>query len=180
MMPARRSTGASATSSPTPTGIWWAPVHSADIQDREGAPDLLASIRYLFTWLRHVFADGGYADDKLETALAGLGQWTLEIVKRSDQAKGFRVLPRRWVVERTFAWFSRSRRLAKDFETTVTSSQAWLYLASIQLLARRLARPGPQVRDANIIQIQLPRSLIKLYEIPASIRTITGFHFIRY
>jgi transposase len=77
---------------------------------------------------------------KLETALAGLGQWTLEIVKRSDQAKGFEVLPRRWVVERTFGWFGRNRRLAKDFETTIASSEAWLYLASVQLLARRLAR----------------------------------------
>jgi transposase len=64
-----------------------AQVHPADIQDRDGAPDLLASIRHLFPWLRHVFADGGYAGEKLETALAGLGQWTLEIVKRSDQAK---------------------------------------------------------------------------------------------
>src|SRR5215468_11235406 len=77
---------------------------------------------------------------KLETALAGRGQWTLQIVKRSDQAKGFQVLPRRWVVERTLAWFGRNRRLAKDFETTIPSSEAWLYLASVQLLARRLAR----------------------------------------
>ena len=73
-------------------------------------------------------------------AIAGLGKWTLEIVKRSDQTKGFQVLPRRWVVERTFAWFGRNRRLAKGFEATITSSEAWLYLASIQLLARRLAR----------------------------------------
>ena len=106
-------------------------MHAADTQDRDGAPDLLASIRHLFPWLRHVFADGGYAGEKLETALAGLGQWTIEIVKRSDRAKGFQVSPRRWVVERTFAWFGRNRRLAKDFETTINSSQAWLYLASI-------------------------------------------------
>src|SRR5499425_2018372 len=70
-----------------------AQVHTADIQDRDGAPDLLASIRYLFPWLRHVFADGAYAGEKLETALAGREQWRLEIVKRSDQAKGFEVLP---------------------------------------------------------------------------------------
>jgi transposase len=118
-----------------------AQVHAASVQDRDGAPDLLASIRHLFPWLRHVFADGGYAGEKLETALAGLGQWRLEIVKRSDRVKGFHVLPRRWVVERTFAWLGRNRRLAKDFEATITSSEAWLYLASIQLLARRLARP---------------------------------------
>jgi transposase len=94
------------------------------------------------------FADGAYAGEKLETALAGRGQWTLEIVKRSDQAKGFEVLPRRWVVERTLAWFGRNRRLAKDFERTSASSEAWLYLASVQLLARRLARPCAQVIDA--------------------------------
>ena len=117
-----------------------AQIHAADIQDRDGAPSLLASIRYLFPWLRHVFADGGYAGDKLAAALAGHGRWQIEIVKRSDCA-GFQVLPRRWVVERTFAWLNRNRRLAKDFEATVASSEAWLYLASVQLLARRLARP---------------------------------------
>jgi transposase len=115
-------------------------IHAADIQDRDGAPGLLAAIRYLFPWLRHVFADGGYAGDKLALALAANGQWQIEIVKRSDCA-GFHVLPRRWVVERTFAWLNRNRRLAKDFEATVASSQAWIYLASVQLLARRLARP---------------------------------------
>jgi transposase len=115
-------------------------VHAADIQDRDGAPDLLSSIRYLFPWLRHVFADGGYAGDKLTTALAARGQWQIEIVKRCDRATGFSVLPRRWVVERTFAWLNRNRRLAKDFEATVGSSQTWIYLASVQLLARRLAR----------------------------------------
>jgi hypothetical protein len=67
---------------------WQAQVHSADIQDRDGAPDLLASIRYLFPWLRHVFADGANAGEKLETALAGRGQWTLEIVKRSVAISG--------------------------------------------------------------------------------------------
>jgi transposase len=116
-------------------------VHSADIQDRDGAPGLLASIRYLFPWLRHVFADGGYAGDKLATALHRHGEWRIEIVKRSDQATGFHLLPRRWVVERTFAWLNRNRRLAKDFEATPTSGEAWIYLASIQLLARRLAQP---------------------------------------
>jgi len=117
-----------------------AKVHAADIQDRDGAPDLLASIRYLFPWLRHVFADGGYAGDKLTRALARHGKWRIEIVKRTDQATGFQVLPRRWVVERTFAWLNRNRRLAKDFEATSGSSEAWIYLASVQLLARRLAR----------------------------------------
>ena len=92
-----------------------------------------------------------YAGEKLETALAGHGQWTLEIVKRSDQVAGFQVLPRRWVVERTFAWFGRNPRLAKDFERTVTSSQAWLYLASVQLLARRLARSRASNRCLELV-----------------------------
>ena len=94
----------------------------------------------VFPWLRHVFADGGYAGPKLADALAKLGTWTVEIVKRSDAAKGFVLVPRRWVVERTFAWFGRNRRLAKDFEQTIESAEAWLLIASIQLLSRRLAR----------------------------------------
>ena len=114
-------------------------VHTADIQDRDGAPDVLASIRHSFPWLRHVFADGGYAGDKLRAALTKIGKWTLEIIKRSDRAKGFELLPRRWVVERTFAWLGRNRRLAKDFERTIESATAWLYLASIQLMTRRIA-----------------------------------------
>jgi transposase len=119
-----------------------AQVHGADVQDRDGAPDLLAAIRTLFPWLRHVFADGGYAGDKRAAALAGKGQGRIEIVKRFDRAAGFHLVPRRWVVERTFAWLNRNRRLAKDFEATVASSEAWLYLAAVQLLARRLARPN--------------------------------------
>jgi transposase len=115
-------------------------VHAADIQDRDGAPELLASIRKAFPWLRHIFADGGYAGPKLEAALAGFGSWTLEIVKRSDTAKGFVLLPRRWVVERTFAWLGRCRRLAKDFETLIASAEAWIMIASLRLMTRRLAR----------------------------------------
>jgi transposase len=117
-----------------------ATVHPADVQDRDGAPGLLASIRGAFPWLRHVFADGGYAGDKLRHALANLGTWTIEIVKRSDAAKGFVLLPRRWVVERTLAWLNRNRRLAKDFEATVESAVTWLYIASVKLMSRRLAR----------------------------------------
>ncbi|MFQ6018603.1 MAG: IS5 family transposase [Kiloniellaceae bacterium] len=116
-------------------------VHGADIQDRDGAPAVLGPIRAAFPWLRHVFADGAYAGTKLADALKRLGRWTLEIVKRSDAAKGFEVLPRRWVVERTLAWLNRNRRLAKDFEATIASAEAWLFLASVQLLMRRLATP---------------------------------------
>jgi transposase len=114
-------------------------VHPANIQDRDGAPDLLASVCSLYPWLRYVFADGGYAGDKLKGALEGLGKWTIEIVKRSDAAKGFILLPRRWVVERTIAWLNRNRRLAKDVEATIESSVTWLYIASVKLMSRRLA-----------------------------------------
>jgi transposase len=116
-------------------------VHTADLQDRDGAPDVLAAIRFGYPWLRHIFADGAYAGDKLEVALAGKGRWTIEIVKRPDAAKGFKVLPKRWVVERTFAWLGRNRRLAKDFEKTIESATAWLFMASVQLITRKLANP---------------------------------------
>ncbi len=114
-------------------------VHTADIQDRDGAPDVLTSIRQTFPWLRHVFADGGYAGDKLRSALTKIGTWTLEIIKRSDVAKGFKLLPRRWVVERTIAWLNRNRRLAKDFERTIESATTWLFIASVNQITRRIA-----------------------------------------
>lgn len=114
-------------------------VHAADIQDRDGAPDVLQAIRYRFPWLRHIFADGGYAGPKLRETLKGNGEWTIEIIRRSDVAKGFEVLPRRWVVERTFAWLNRCRRLAKDWEQSIESATAWINIASIRLMARRLA-----------------------------------------
>ncbi len=116
-------------------------VHPADIQDRDGAVAVLASIRKLYPWLRHIFADGAYAGGKLNTALAEMGRWTVEIIRRCDTAKGFEVLPRRWVVERTFAWLNRCRRLAKDFEASIESAVAWTFIAHIRLLTRRLARP---------------------------------------
>jgi putative transposase len=115
-------------------------IHSAGLQDRDGAPDVLKAIRYRFPWLRHLFADGGYAGEKLRTALKGHGDWTVEIIKRSDKAVGFEVLPRRWVVERTFAWLGRCRRMAKDWEKSLESSTAWTFIASIRLMTRRLAR----------------------------------------
>jgi transposase len=100
----------------------------------------LASIRSLYPWLRHIFADGGYAGKKLRAARKGKGSWTLEIIRRSDKAKGFEILPRRWVVERTFAWRGRCRRLAKDFEATIASAVAWVFVAHIRTIARRIAR----------------------------------------
>ena len=115
-------------------------VHPAGIQDRDGAPGVFARLRREAPKLRHVFADGGYAGPKLRDALIGIGRWTIQIVKRSDTAEGFEVLPRRWVVERTFAWLGRCRRLAKDWEKTIESAEAWLLIAHIRCISRRLAR----------------------------------------
>ena len=83
---------------------------------------------------------GRYARPKLRDALKGNGKWTIEIVKRSDLAKGFEIIPRRWVVERTFAWLNRCRRLAKDWEKSISSAEAWILIAHIRMLTRRLAR----------------------------------------
>ena len=115
-------------------------VHTADIQDRDGAPIVLGGVIQRFPWLRHVFADGGYAGQKLKDALKPMGSWMIAIIKRSDKVKGFEILPRRWVVERTIAWLNRNRRLAKDFEQTIASATAWLFAASVQAFIRRAAR----------------------------------------
>jgi transposase len=116
-------------------------VHAANIQDCHGAVPLLRALRRAFPKLRHIFADRVYRGDQLLGAVADCGPWTIEIVQRPPGVKGFQLLPRRWVVERTFAWLGRSRRLAKDVEATIASATAWLLLASIRLLSRRLARP---------------------------------------
>lgn len=86
------------------------------------------------------FADGGYAGDKLQAAIAGAGHLTIETIKRSDKAQGFQVLLRQWVAERTFAWLGRCRRLAKDWGATIVSSTAWVTIAFIRMLTRRTAR----------------------------------------
>ena len=116
-----------------------AAVHSAAIQDRDGAPLVFKAVANRFPRVRHVFADGGYAGDKLREALLPLGKFTLEIIRRCDTAQGFVLLPRRWVVERTLAWLGRCRRLAKDWERTIESSTAWTVIASIRMLTRRVA-----------------------------------------
>ena len=115
-------------------------VHSAEIQDRDGAVTVLKTILKRWPWFRHIFADGGYRGPKLSSALRKIATFTLEIIKRSDKAKGFQVLPRRWVVERTFAWLGRCRRLAKDWEKSIASAEAWMLIAHIRVLTRRLAR----------------------------------------
>jgi transposase len=114
-------------------------VHEANIQDPHGAVPLLRALRGAFPDLRHVFADRVYRGPQWLGAIADCGPWTIEIVQRPAGVKGFQLLPRRWVVERTFAWLGRSRRLAKDFEATIDSATAWLLLANLPLLSRRLA-----------------------------------------
>ena len=93
---------------------------------------VIEAIHQLFPWLRHLFADSVYNGANLRDALAKLGNWTVEIVKRAADAAGFQLLPRRWVVERTLAWLNRNRRLAKDFEGSIASAKAWVYIASVQ------------------------------------------------
>jgi transposase len=115
-------------------------VHSAGIQDRDGATLVLDRIRRSFPWLELVWADGGYNARQVAAAVAKIPVLRTEIIKRSDDAKGFVVLPRRWVVERTFSWFGRNRRLAKDFENLADTLAAFVAIASIQIALRRLAR----------------------------------------
>jgi transposase len=116
-------------------------VHAANVQDNHGAVPLLARLRKTFPKLRHIFADRVYRGDQLRNAIAAYGRWTIEIVTRSERIGTFKPEPKRWVIERTFAWFGRNRRLAKDFEQTIASAEAWFLIASVRVLSRRLARP---------------------------------------
>jgi transposase len=117
-------------------------VHPADIQDRDGGVLVLSSLFGLYPFLLKLFADGAYQGPQFKADVAKvLPQLSIEIVKRSDQAKGFAVLPRRWVVERTLGWLNRCRRLAKDFENLARIAVAFIRLASIRLMLRRLCNP---------------------------------------
>ncbi len=113
-------------------------VHPADVQDRDGAELVLEELADRFPRLKKVWADGGYAGQLLEKVKAW-GKWVLEIVKRSDKQKGFEVLPHRWIVERTFGWLGRYRRLSKDYEVFTQTSEAMIRLAMIRLMVKRLA-----------------------------------------
>ena len=113
-------------------------VHAANIQDRDGAKLVLEKVIGRFPRLKLIWADGGYSG-KLIDWVKEQCKWVLEIVKRSDQVKGFQVLPRRWVVERTFGWLGRFRRLSKDYEGLTSTSEAMVYAAMIRLMVRRLA-----------------------------------------
>jgi putative transposase len=115
-------------------------IHAANIQDNHGAVPLLATLRQTFPKLQLIFADRIYRGDQLRNAIATFGRWMIEIVTRTEKVGTFKPERKRWVVERTFAWLGRNRRLAKDFERTIASAEAWLLIASIRLLSRRLAR----------------------------------------
>ncbi len=115
-------------------------IHSAGVQDRDGAGLVLDKIRNSFPWLELVWADSGYNARQVNAAVAKVPSLRIEIVKRTDDMKGFLLLPRRWVVERTFSWFGRNRRLAKDWENLAETVLAFVTLASIQVAIRRLAR----------------------------------------
>ncbi len=114
-------------------------IHSAGIQDRDGAALLFEKIKPRFPWLNCVFADTGYNAQQTYEA-AGANALRLEIVRRNPNAVGFEIIKRRWVVERTFSWFGRNRRLAKDFENLASTLLAFVTLAAIQFGIRRLAR----------------------------------------
>jgi putative transposase len=114
-------------------------VHPADIQDRDGAALVLdKKTRQTFPFIEVIYADGGYQGDKAAEAVAAVGTWHLLIVKRSDRAKGFVVLPKRWVVERTLAWLSRCRRLVRTHELYHRTVTAFIRLAMIRLMLRRV------------------------------------------
>jgi transposase len=113
----------------------------AGLQDRDAAHRLLTLLRARFTTIRHIWADGGYAGRLITWAKAVLA-FGVEIVKRTDDLTGFQVLPRRWVVERTFGWISKKRRCVRDYETLPGHHEAMIHLAMIMTMSRRLARTG--------------------------------------
>src|ERR1700759_1635755 len=116
-------------------------VHSADIQDRDGGILLMATMFGLYPFLLKLYADGGYQGPQFQGGLRRVCRSiNLEIVKRSDAAKNFVVLPKRWIVERTIAWLNRCRRLAKDWECLNARALAFLRLASIRLMVRKLCQ----------------------------------------
>ncbi len=114
-------------------------VHAADIQDRDGANLVIDKrTRALFPFIERIFADAGYQAKKTARSVAATGRWVLQIVKRSD-AHRFVVMPKRWIVERTLAWISRNRRLSRDFERYTSTVVAFIRLAMIRIMLRRLA-----------------------------------------
>jgi transposase len=118
-------------------------VTPGDIQDRDVIAPLLKVARRMFPSLARGIADGGYQGAATAEHVRAEAKMPLEIVRRCDTAKGFVVLPKRWIVERTFAWLGRCRRLAKDFESLSRSHAAFIILAMIRLMLRRIVRLRP-------------------------------------
>ena len=114
-------------------------VHAADVQDRDGARLALTRLVGRFPRLALIWADGAYAG-RLVSWARNVGGWTLELVRRPAHQDTFEVIPRRWVVERTFAWLGRNRRLSKDYEELTQTTEAWIYAAMTGLMLRRLAQ----------------------------------------
>jgi putative transposase len=116
-------------------------VHRANIQERAGAQSLLQRAKQKgFNRLKLIWADGGYSGQPMIDWVFALAGWVFEVVKRTDDLTGFKILPRRWVVERTFAWLGRYRRLSKDYEVLPETSEAFIYVAMVNLMLTRLAR----------------------------------------
>lgn len=113
-------------------------VHPGDVQDRDGAEPLLRQARRLFPFIARLIGDAGYQGPKMAAAVARTGRWSIEIVRRCDRHR-FVVLPKRWIVERTIAWISRNRRLARDFERHCRIAAAFVRMAMIRIMLRRLA-----------------------------------------
>lgn len=116
-------------------------VHPASIQDRDGVKQVLTKrVRRRFPFIEVIFADAGYQGPRAREAVEKSGAWRIEIIKRPDAQKGFAVIAKRWVVERTLAWISRNRRLARDFENLARTATALIRLAMIKIMVRRLGR----------------------------------------
>jgi transposase len=134
-------------------------VHPADIQDRDGGILVMATLLGMFPFLKKLFVDSGYKGPKFANALAKvLPHLEIEIVKRSDQVRSFVVLPKRWIVERTIAWLNRCRRLAKDWECLNRKALAFLRLASIRLMLRKLCNPAGKSPDRLLGSAMMPNS----------------------
>ena len=127
-------------------------VHPANIQDRDGAKLVFEKIRNVSKRLQLIWADGGYTGQLIDWVKTTF-QWTLEIIKRSDDQKGFKVLPRRWVVERTFGWLGRYRRLSKDYEYLTETSETMAYIAMIHVMVRRLTTSPLKENDDSTFRI---------------------------
>ena len=124
-------------------------VHKASIQERAGAKSLLKRAKKKgFERLSLIWADGGYSGNPMVDWTFKLAGWVFEVIKRSEKAKGFVLLPRRWVVERTFGWLGRYRRLSKDYEELVETSEAMIYAAMVRLMLKRLERHSISIATA--------------------------------